>query len=182
MYGESNVETHITVCKIGSQWEFSVWLRKLKQGLSINLRVWDGEGDSKGRVYTYPYGWFMFYVWQKQQNSVKQFKNEFKKREKNGGDICTPMTNSSRYMAEIKPILWSNYASVALETQTGALYQPRVVRLGGRWEGGSKGRGHVYTYGIFIFRFDRKQQNSVMFFIFLAYFTVYNGFQFHPSH
>ena len=47
MYGESNVETHITVCKIGSQWEFSVWLRKLKQGLSINLRVWDGEGDGR---------------------------------------------------------------------------------------------------------------------------------------
>ena len=29
----------------------------------------------------------------------------------------------------------------------GALYQPRAVRWGGRWEGGSKGRGYVYTYG-----------------------------------
>ena len=47
MYGESNVETHITMCKIGSQWEFAVWLRKLKQGLSINLRVWDGKGDGR---------------------------------------------------------------------------------------------------------------------------------------
>jgi len=28
------------------------------------------------------------------------------------------------------------------ETQTGALYQPREVGLGGRWEGGSKGRGY----------------------------------------
>ena len=26
-----------TVYKIDSQWEFAVWLRKLKQGLSINL-------------------------------------------------------------------------------------------------------------------------------------------------
>ena len=47
------------------------------------------------------------------------------------------------------------------ETQTGALYQPRGVGWGGRWEGGSKGRGYMYTYGWFILRFDRKQQNSV---------------------
>ena len=37
MYGESNMETYITMCKIESQWEFAVWLRKLKQGLCINL-------------------------------------------------------------------------------------------------------------------------------------------------
>ena len=30
-----------------SQWEFAVWLRKLKQGLCINLEGWDGEGDRK---------------------------------------------------------------------------------------------------------------------------------------
>ena len=28
-----------------------------------------------------------------------------------------------------------------------ALYQPRGVECGGRWEGGSKGRGCMYTYG-----------------------------------
>ena len=32
MYGESNMETHITICKIESQREFAVWLRKLKRG------------------------------------------------------------------------------------------------------------------------------------------------------
>ena len=32
-------------------------------------------------------------------------------------------------------------------TQRGALYQPRGVRWGGRWEGGSKGRRYMYTYG-----------------------------------
>ena len=60
MYGQSNKETYITICKINSQWEFAVWLRKLK---------------------------------------------------------------------------------------TGALYQPRGVGTGGRWERGSKGRGYMYTYG-----------------------------------
>jgi len=36
---------------------------------------------------------------------------------------------------------------MAQETQTGALYQPRGVRQGGRWKGVSKGRGYMYTYG-----------------------------------
>ena len=43
MYGKSNMETYITICKIDSQREFAVWLRKLKQGLCINLEGWDGE-------------------------------------------------------------------------------------------------------------------------------------------
>ena len=60
MYGESNMETYITTCKIDSQWEFAAWLRKLL---------------------------------------------------------------------------------------TGALYQPRGVGWGRRWEGGSEGRGHMCTYG-----------------------------------
>ena len=47
MYGKSNMETYITICKIDSQWEFAVWLRKLKQGLCINLERWDGEGDGR---------------------------------------------------------------------------------------------------------------------------------------
>ena len=37
MYGESNMETYITICKIGSQWEFAVWLRELKQAICNNL-------------------------------------------------------------------------------------------------------------------------------------------------
>ena len=47
MYGKCNVETYITICKIDSQQEFAVWLRKLKQGLCINLEAWDGEGDGR---------------------------------------------------------------------------------------------------------------------------------------
>ena len=61
MYGKSNMETHITICKIDSQREFAVWLRKLKQGLCINLEGWDGEADGKEggstwREYMYTYG------------------------------------------------------------------------------------------------------------------------------
>ena len=41
------VETYITICKIDGQQEFAVWLRKLKQGLYINLEGWDGEGDGR---------------------------------------------------------------------------------------------------------------------------------------
>ena len=74
MYGNSNMETYITICKVDRQWEFAVWLRKLKQG---------------------------------------------------------------------------------------SLYQPREGGWGGRWEGGSKQRGYMYTYGCFVLRFDRKQQNSI---------------------
>ena len=47
MYGKSNMESYITICKTDSQWEFAVWLRKLKQGLCINLKGWDGEGDGR---------------------------------------------------------------------------------------------------------------------------------------
>ena len=39
------METYFTICKIGSQREFSICLRKLKQGLCISLEGWDGEGD-----------------------------------------------------------------------------------------------------------------------------------------
>ena len=62
MYGESNMEIYITICKIDSQWEFAVWLRKLKQGLCINLEGWGREGD---------------------RTEVQE-----------GGDICTPMSDS----------------------------------------------------------------------------------------
>ena len=41
------METYIAICKIESEWEFAVWLRKLKQGLCINLEGWDGERDGR---------------------------------------------------------------------------------------------------------------------------------------
>ena len=48
MYGRSNMETYIPMCKRDSQQEFAVWLRKLKQEFCINLEGWDGERDGKG--------------------------------------------------------------------------------------------------------------------------------------
>ena len=56
IYGKSNMETYITICKISAN-EFAVLLKKLKQGLCINLEGWDGKGDVKefqreGYMYT----------------------------------------------------------------------------------------------------------------------------------
>ena len=68
MYRKSKMETYITICKIDSQWEFAVWLRKLKQKLCINLGGWDGEGDGRRfkRKGTYVYLWLIHVdVWQK---------------------------------------------------------------------------------------------------------------------
>ena len=54
MYGKSNMETYITICKVDSQQEFAVWLRKLKQGLWINLEGWEmGERFKKEGIYVY---------------------------------------------------------------------------------------------------------------------------------
>ena len=47
MYGKSNMETYITICKIDRQWESVVCLRELKQGLCINLEGWDGEENGR---------------------------------------------------------------------------------------------------------------------------------------
>ena len=49
MYGKSNMEIYIMICKIDSQWEFAVWLRKLKQGFCINLEGGAMERETGGR-------------------------------------------------------------------------------------------------------------------------------------
>ena len=58
MYGESNMETYITICKIDSQWEFAVWLRKLRALYQPREVGREGrwEGASKVRAYMYTYG------------------------------------------------------------------------------------------------------------------------------
>ena len=47
MYGKSNMEAYITICKIDSQWEFAVCLSKLKLELCINLEWEDEKGDER---------------------------------------------------------------------------------------------------------------------------------------
>ena len=61
MHGKSNMETFTTICKIDSQGEFAVWLRKLKQGLCINLEGCDGKGDGRElqKVGIYVYLWLI---------------------------------------------------------------------------------------------------------------------------
>ena len=57
MYGKSNMETYMTICKIDSQWEFAVWLRKLNRG-SVSIqrggmgREMGGRFKRKG-IYVY---------------------------------------------------------------------------------------------------------------------------------
>ena len=61
MHGKSNMETYSVICKIDSPQEFAIWLRKLKQGLCINLEGWDrGEmGGSFKREGIYVYLWLI---------------------------------------------------------------------------------------------------------------------------
>ena len=61
MYGKRNMETYITICKIDSQQEFAVWLRKLKQGLRINLECGMGRemGGRFKREGIYVYLWLI---------------------------------------------------------------------------------------------------------------------------
>ena len=75
MYGKSNMETYNTIFKIDSQRKFAVWLRKLNQGLCINLEGWNGgrwEGVSNGRGYIFINDLFMLRFDRKNQYSVKQ--------------------------------------------------------------------------------------------------------------
>ena len=72
MYGKSNIETYIIICKIYSQREFSVWLRKLKQGLYINVEEWKTGGRLRSEG-IYVYLWLIHVeICQKTKNSVKQ--------------------------------------------------------------------------------------------------------------
>ena len=60
MYGKNNMETYMTICKIDSQREFAVWLRKLKQRLCIHLEGWGGEvGERFKREGMYVYLWLI---------------------------------------------------------------------------------------------------------------------------
>ena len=62
MYGESDMETYITVCKIDGQCKSAVCLRELKQGLELELYQprgvgrggrWEGASGESGHKYTY---------------------------------------------------------------------------------------------------------------------------------
>jgi len=73
MNGKSNMETYITICKIDSQWEFTVWLRKLTGALYQPRRVgWGGMGGRFKREGIYVYLWLI--VWGGLTNSCEKEK------------------------------------------------------------------------------------------------------------
>ena len=51
MYGKSNMEAYITICKIDSQWGFAVRLRKLKQGFCMRREM--GGSFKKEEIYVH---------------------------------------------------------------------------------------------------------------------------------
>ena len=55
IYGKSTIETYITICKIDSQREFAVWLRKLKQGLCLRGGMGRKMGGRSKRAGIYVY-------------------------------------------------------------------------------------------------------------------------------
>ena len=61
MYGKSNMETYISMYNIDRQWEFAVWLSKLKQGFCFKLE--GGMGREMGgrfkREGIYVYLWLI---------------------------------------------------------------------------------------------------------------------------
>ena len=54
-------QSYVTMLKRDSQWEFAVGLKKLKEGLCINLDEWAGEGDGREfkREVIYVYLWLI---------------------------------------------------------------------------------------------------------------------------
>ena len=81
MYGESNMETYITIGKIDSQWEFAVWLRELNLGVCNNLEGWDGEEGGREREGTWVYLWLICVdVWQRPTQYCNEVILQLKKK------------------------------------------------------------------------------------------------------
>ena len=99
-YGESNMETYITMCKMDSQWGTCCMSQETQTGALHQPGGvgWGGiwEGGSEGRGYMHTYGWFML-RFDRKQNSVKQFlqlKNKTKQTY-----LC--------YVQSFKPAVWA---------------------------------------------------------------------------
>ena len=53
MYGESTMETYVTICEMESQWGL-LYDRELKPGLCDDLEGWGREAHNEG-AYAYPW-------------------------------------------------------------------------------------------------------------------------------
>ena len=85
MYGNSNIDIYHSMCEIESQWEFSVGLRELKQGLCdrLNGGMEREMGGRSGKRGTWVHLWLILVdVRQKTTKFCKaiilQLKNKFK--------------------------------------------------------------------------------------------------------
>ena len=65
------------------------------------------------------------------------------KRVRNALLGCNLKSNMETLITVCKIDSQQEFVCMAQETQTGALYQPRGVGWGGRWEGFSKGRAYM---------------------------------------
>ena len=61
MYGDSNIGIYLSMCKIDSQWEFSIRLRELKQGLCdrLNGGMERKMGGRSGKEGTWVHLWLI---------------------------------------------------------------------------------------------------------------------------
>ena len=92
MYGESSMETYITICKIDKPMEICCMTQGTQSGALWQPRRlgWGGRQEvcSRGRAQMYTYGWFMLMFGRNQHNSVKQLsfnlKNKLKIKKKKG--------------------------------------------------------------------------------------------------
>ena len=67
--------------------------------------------------------------------------------ERGGEGEVSGKSNRETYITICKIEKPIGICCIAQETQTGALYQPRGMGFEGNWEGSSKGKGYMYTYG-----------------------------------
>ena len=76
--------------------------------------------------------------------------------------LPSPQTwDDTTLMAESKEELKRLLMKVKEDSEKAGLKLNSRGGMGRRWEGGSKGRGYMYTYGWFMLEFDREQQNSI---------------------
>ena len=147
MYGKSNMETYITICKIENQQEFAVCLRKLR--LPWWLRWWSICLQC-GRPGFDP--WVGKTLWRMKWQPTPVL---LPGKSHGWRSVVVQSMGSQRVGHN-----WATSLSLS-RNWNGALYQPRGVGWGGRWEGVSKVSGYMYAYGSFVLRSDRKQQNSL---------------------
>ena len=125
---------------------YTEWSKSERQILYINTYIWNLEG---------------WYWWTYLQGSNRDTENrlvdtEGKEREGQIKRVALKHTLPSvKFDSQWKFAIWHK------ELKSGALWQTRGVVYSGRWEGCSRERGHMYTYGWFVLIYGRNKHNTV---------------------